>query len=66
MHLQLDTWKGERRTSSGQRERVGGLEVSRQVRGMPGISGIVWRQRNTQANRKIVQPALQRVLQTAL
>lgn len=66
VHLQLDTWKGERRTSSGQRERVGGLEVSRQVRGMPGISGIVWRQRNTQANRKIVQPALQRVLQTAL
>ena len=37
-----------------------------QVSSVPGMTAVVWRQRNTNANRKIVQPALLRVLRHLL
>ncbi|KAL4399074.1 exopolyphosphatase [Malassezia pachydermatis] len=65
--LDLQTWKGERRIpTTGKKERVQGLDAAHRVRAVPGVWGAVWRQGNTQANRKIVQPALLRVLQYVL
>ena len=59
-----------RRVASGKRERVAGLQVDAArdvlagaVRAVPGMHAAVLRQGNTNANRKIVQPALVRVLQ---
>lgn len=64
--LGLETWKGERRTSNGKKERVAGLDAEGRVRSVPGLVGVVWRQSNTAANRKVVQPALLRAIQRAL
>ena len=68
--LELAPWKGVRRVASGKRERVAGLQVDAArdvlagaVRAVPGMHAAVLRQGNTNANRKIVQPALVRVLQ---
>ena len=59
--LELETWKGQRRVPGGKRERNMGIH-GHQVSSVPGMTAVVWRQRNTNANRKIVQPALLRVL----
>lgn len=59
--LELEAWKGQRRVPSGKRERIMGIH-GHQVSSVPGMSAVVWRQQNTNANRKIVQPALLRVL----
>lgn len=64
--LGLEKWKGERRTKDGKKERLGGLDAEGRVRAVPGLVGAVWRQGNTAANRKVVQPALVRALQRAL
>ncbi|WFD20529.1 exopolyphosphatase [Malassezia caprae] len=64
--LGLKAWKGERRTENGKKERVAGVDAKGHVRSVPGIVGAVWRQGNTAANRKVVQPALLRALQRAL
>lgn len=61
--LDLRPWKGERRLVSGKRERASGLDADGRVQAAPGVCAAVLRQGNAHANRKIVQPALLRVLQ---
>lgn len=64
--LGLETWKGERRTENGKRERVAGVDAEGRVRSVSGVVGAVWRQGNSAANRKVVQPVVLRALQHAL
>lgn len=63
----LAPWKGQRRSvASGKRERAHGVQPDHTVPSVPGMAAVVWRQRNARANRKLVQPALMRIIQSLL